>query len=343
MRTIHSSILALSLVALVGCKAIDAMDNTSDMKQNLGDMKSTTQGMATTTTNMDSNMQDLKRRATLGEGLKMLDDPENNREYAPPSAGLLAGAKLLAENMTQDELVDFFVVRLKEINATGPSPLEKDSSLSGYSPAYIYNFNKAKQVKVVGLEAIAAQIPQKEPASGTVSIEALIRDQIYGAGGARSDEVIALLQLRALFIQNFFLDSNVFAAGKKLNNLGKLRKAYGYAKDLKFIADLPFVDSIAFATESTAFIPTVYPPAKKHGEEGCKKDEEIAANPECQNSSAVPSFNDKFKEKIAPADWFSKISARIDSQMPESFTAANSPYAAEIAAIKADCDKNSGE
>lgn len=340
MRTNNSLILAFSFLAIVGCKANDAMDNTANMKEDLSQMKNTTQGMSATTNNMDANMQDLKRRATLGEGLKMLNDPENNREYAPPAAGLLAGAKLLAENMTPDELVDFFTVRLKEINATQPSPEATRPALVS-NERFTYEFNKAKQVKIIGLEAIAAQIPQKDPGTGSVSIEGLIRDQIYGAGGARSDEVLALLELRALFIQNFFLDSNVFAAGKKLNNLGKLRKAYGYAKDLQFIADLPFVDQITFATESTAFIPTVYPPAKKRGEEGCVKDEEIAANPDCNPTSTVPAFNETFKFTIAPADWFSKIAARIESQMPENFTASNSPYAAEIAAIKADCEKHS--
>jgi hypothetical protein len=320
------------------------MDNTTTMNSNLGDMKNTTQGMALTTNSMDNNMTDLKRKATLGEGLKMFNDPVNTQEYAPPAAGLLAGAKLIAENMTPDELVDFFVVRLKEINATQPDSIDqKPGLISNYTPRFIYNFNKAKQVKVIGLQAIAAQIPLREAAvKGTASIEGLIRDQLQGGGGARSDEVLALLQLRALFTQNFFLDGNIFAAGKKLNNVGKLRKAYGYAKDLQFIAELPFVDKIAFVTDSTAFIATVYPPAIKQGDEGCKTDKEMDENADCKPSRTSPSFDSSFKKTIAPQDWFSKIASRIDSQMPENFTASNSPYAAEIATIKEDCQLNSG-
>lgn len=347
MRNLQLLILASAFIALGGCKAIKAMDNTTTMKDDLSQMKDTTGGMAGTTASMEANMKELKRKATLGEGLKLFNDPINNKEFAPPAAGLLAGAKLLAENMTNEEMVDFFLLRLKEINTTKPDAIdERQNLISGFTEKFIYNFNKAKKVKVLGLQALAAQIPLRAASvSGTASIEGLIREQLQGAGGARSDEVLALLQLRAMFIQNFFLDANILADGKKLNNLGKLRKAYGYAKDLQFIAELPFVRDIAFKTDDFAFLPTVFAPKLPANDPLCdanRKDADgklIPVDKGCLKTSDVYKFDEKFVEKITPADNFFRISSRIKRDMPDAFQAAGSAYAREISEIQADCDR----
>src|SRR5262245_6873580 len=121
MRTfIKCSMLALSLAALAGCKAINAMDNTETMKNDLAAMKTTTGGMAGTTEDMKNTTLELKRKASLGEGLKNFNAPENNEEFAPPSDGLLAGASLIAENMSSEELMKFTLARLKVVNNTKP-------------------------------------------------------------------------------------------------------------------------------------------------------------------------------------------------------------------------------
>ena len=134
MRNLKLSMIALTLSTLAGCKAIEAMDNTETMKTDLAAMKSTTGGMADTTTGMRSTTEELKRKASVGEGLKLIDSPENQKEFAPPSKGLLAGAKLIAENMTSEELVKFFQAGLKEIRKTAPNTeLEGDrAALGGY-------------------------------------------------------------------------------------------------------------------------------------------------------------------------------------------------------------------
>ena len=87
--------LALSLSALVGCKAIDAMDNTDTMRADLAAMKQTTGGMAGTTEGMNSTTKELERKASIGAGLQLIQDPANTKEFTPPQANMLAGAKLM--------------------------------------------------------------------------------------------------------------------------------------------------------------------------------------------------------------------------------------------------------
>ena len=206
--------LALSLSALVGCKAIDAMDNTDTMRADLAAMKQTTGGMAGTTEGMNSTTKELERKASIGAGLQLIQDPANTKEFTPPQANMLAGAKLIAENMNSDELIQFMYAKLKELNKTVPDESKYDRRLlGGYSPEYVAQFNRAKQVQSVILQAVAAQIPQ-------AMVEKLIAEQIDGGGGRFSDTAYTILMLRAMFINSFYLDAGVFAT--EMNTIGKL-------------------------------------------------------------------------------------------------------------------------
>jgi len=335
MRIIQMSVLALSFTAFAGCKAINAMDNTETMKTDLAAMKSTTGGMANTTDDMNATTKELKRKASIGEGLKLIDSPENQREFAPPSKGLLAGAKLVGENMSSEELVKFFQAGLKEINNTKPDEMRKDDkgtytrwSLGGGH--YANEFNLRKQVQVVTLKAIAAQIPD-------AMIQTIVREQFQNGGGAQSDEAEALLMMRASFINDFFLGESVFATGKKLDNMGKLRNAFKYANQLEFLANLPNIERIKFVTTEDAFLPAILRRQINDGEEGCKGYEENSKNPQCKESVGdAPAFNEQLRASIAKP-WFKKIARKIDSEMPEDMRGGASPFAREIAEIKAEC------
>jgi|GEM_PF-4844403 len=329
MRIIQLSVFALSLSAIVGCKAIDAMDNTTDMKKDLAGMKQVTGGMAVTTNDMSDTTKELKRKASIGEGLKLIDAPENQREFAPPSKGLLAGAKLVAENMSSEELVKFFQAGLKEIRKTAPDELQKNSK-GEFKSSYNNEFNLRKQVQVVTLKAIAAQVPDE-------MIQKIISEQFQGGGGAQSDEAEAMLMMRASFISDFFLSESVFNTGKKLDNMGKLRNAFKYAKQLQFLAELPNIASIKFVTEDGTFLPAYVRRQVNEGEEGCKTAEENTINPACNPSLVdAPAFNEQLESTIAK-QWFKKIAKKIDSEMPEDMRGGSSPYAREIAEIKAEC------
>lgn len=332
MRIIQLSVFALSLSAIVGCKAIDAMDNTTDMKKDLAGMKQTTSGMATTTNDMNETTKELKRKASLGEGLKLIDAPENQQEFAPPSKGLLAGAKLVAENMTSEELVKFYQAGLKQINNTTPKEIERDRTLLGeFSPRYVFAFNEKKQVQVVTLKAIAALIPDD-------MIKTIIREQFQNGGGAQARAASALLMMRASFISDFFLTESVFETEEQLDNMGKLRNAFKYAKQLQFLAELPNADKISFKTRDGAFMRAVVPSEKvPFVDEECKTAELVNANPQCKASLGdAPSFNEQLDVKIAKP-WFKKIAKRIDSELPDDIRGGTSPYAREVAEIKAEC------
>lgn len=357
MKTFKLSLLALSLTALAGCKAIEAMDNTETMKTDLAAMKATTGGMADTTNGMKATTEELKRKASVGEGLKLIDAPENQKEFAPPSKGLLAGAKLIAENMTTEELVKFFQAGLKEIRKTGPNEVEMAAD-GTYPARYVAEFNRHKDVQVVTLQAIAAQIPQ-------AVIEKIVQEQLQGGGGAQSDETRDLLMLRAMFINNFFLSESVFATGKKLDNVGKLKNAMNYARQLKFVAELAkslgqkdvdlvkkeVADEVARACDGN----------KEDGTPKCSDQEKVAMadslTKEAVNKepitlivrdiympvgSTAKEYNDMLDVKVA-TPWFDKIAKRIDRDMPESLRGGASPYAYEIAAIKEECRREAPE
>ncbi len=332
MRPLPLFALALSVTALVSCKAVDAMDNTETMKSDLAAMKSTTGGMAGTTESMEATTRELKRKASIGEGLKLLDAPENNREYTPPQAGLLAGAKLVAENMNTDELIKFMYAKLKELNKTVPNEELYDRSLlGGYLPAYVAEFNRRKQVQLVALQAIAAQIPQD-------TIELLIKEQILGGGGRFSDTTYSVLMLRAMFINSFYLDAGVFSV--KLDNLGKLRDAFRYTSELQFITQLPFADKIKLEVNSSALLPPVIPavilPIDENYQESCVN---VQGNPDCRPTlGEVPDLSAALNLRGAQT-WWKKIVRKIGTlekpaEMPVEFLQGDSPYAREIEEIR---------
>jgi hypothetical protein len=111
-----------------------------------------------------------------------------------------------------------------------------------------------------------------------------------------------------------------------------------YARQLQFLADLPNVANIKFASKEGAFLPSVIPAVKLPSEEGCRVgDEGVATNPDCKASLGdAPAFNEVLDVKIAKP-WFKKIGIKIDKEIPEEIRGGASPYAREISEIKAEC------
>lgn len=194
---------------------------------------------------------------------------------------MLAGAKLIAENMNTDEIVKFFYAKIKEFNKTVADEAEFDRTQVGnYSAKYVAEFNRRKQVQFVTLQAIAAQIPQDlmttcarkvKAADGsaetvtypckrtTATIPAIIADQLSGGGGRFNDTVYNLLMLRAMFIDSFYLDNGVLSVSTVMDSMGKLEDAFTYVSQLQFLVDQAFAEKIKFEHEGTAFLPVVNP------------------------------------------------------------------------------------
>ena len=335
MRSIPLTLLALSVTALVGCKAIDAMDNTQTMKTDLAAMKTTTAGMATTTGAMRGSTDELKRLAQVGAGLDLIGKPENTKEFNPPQANMLAGAKLLAENMTSDEMIKFFYTKLKELNKTTADDSKFDRRLlGGYSTEYVAQFNRGKQVQAVILESVAAQIPQP-------MLEQLILEQIEGGGGRFSDTAYTLLMLRAMFINSYYLDAGVFST--TWDTIGKVRDAYTYTTQLQFIASLPYADKIQFTVEGPAFLPPVNAPALQQGDADYGPKCVTATPPDASCFATLgdaPNLNTTLDPGIAKT-WWKRIVKNIDRQLPDSLKNSNSPFAREVAEIRDNATRNS--
>jgi hypothetical protein len=339
-------LLALSLTVLAGCKAVDAMDNTETMKSDLAAMKQTTGGMSDTTHQLDNNMLELKRLATIADGKAELVKSENTRAYAPPSINLVVGAKEIAENMHSDELIQFLDGKLKELRESTPKDSEYNASLLGnYSPSYVLEFNLQQQVRIIALQAIAGQIPQ-------AMVEQLINEQIYGGGGRYIDSMNTTLMLRAMFIDSFFLDKGVFNTATPWSAIGELRDASEKTANLDFVASLPFAANISFVMPGTGFLPVINAP-ELHAVAGISDEAKAAqanyiakcvtqvpADAACfATVGDAPSFNVQLDPGMAK-HWWKKIAQNI-KKLPDSLKGSNSPYAREVAQLLEDAQRKS--
>ena len=325
MKTFKLSLLALSLTALAGCKAIDAMDNTETMKTDLAAMKNVTGGMATTTDDMKNTTTELKRVETIKTGIEWMSKPENRQSASVPATNLLIGAKRVAENMTAAELAEFLSRKLKELRKKTPTPIFMDAGFAGGRRAklkYMYEFNLDKQVDVVVLRSVSGLIPQ-------AVMERIIADQAHGGGGLFKRELYEILMLRAMFINEYKLGEDIF--GNKLDTLELVRDAFKFAKQLQFVVDLPDADRVAFKLDADQFLPSVLPAANQE----CTDDQLNTTPSECQPTLGdAPSYNEKLDRNVAKP-WFEKIAKRIDKDLSEELRGGT--YARELAEIKAEC------
>jgi hypothetical protein len=354
MRSLYLLPLAFTVI-LAGCKATDAMDNTQVMKDDLAQMKNTTSGMSQTTDKMKDSTNELTRLAKVADGKSDLDMSKHNYDFfLPPPAEILAGAKLVSENMTEAELIDYLFIRIKEMNEQVPDQnAQSDSVLGGYTKSYVNRFNNQQMVRGLILQAIAGQIPQS-------MVEQLISDQIYGSGGARSDVVLQTLKLRAKFLDEFLLNKDAFR--KPLTTIEDVRVAYNRISYLKFILNLPFAADIDFKVADTSFLPKWTPAKLKKGD----ADYDAKCNPQAppaqpgQPAQPAPQpsadcfptvtpyygFSDYAKplDKGADQQYWQKLDVAINGQafcdgtrsdpsVRANLLSGNSPYAEELAKI----------
>ncbi|MGZ3740292.1 MAG: hypothetical protein ACXVB9_13020, partial [Bdellovibrionota bacterium] len=323
------------LTALVGCKAIDAMDNTDTMKSDLAAMKQTTGGMAGTTNALDSNMVEAVRLAKVQAGMDALVKPENNLEYLPPQANMVVGAKLVAENMKSDELMQYLDGRYKELMNNGPDDSKSDGRLvGGYPASYVAKYNRKQQVQTAILQAIAGQIPQP-------MLQQLIQEQIYGGGGQYSDTLYAVLMLRVMFTNSFFLANGVMKPTIPMDTIGKVRDANTYINNIQFVASLPFQDKIKFSLDSGHFLQPVEAPDLAANDPKCTVAQK---DPGCLPTldsapSVVAAMNGDALLK-GDGGWWQKFANRIDEDALQPLRGGSSPYAHEIAEIKESALRN---
>ncbi len=238
MRTIIA-LIVISVSVLTGCKATQALDATIGMQGQMSSMIGTTKEMQTETSKLTEGI----RLQKVGEGLKMLNDPINGRNFFPPSPALLAGSKLFGENANSLELVEFFYATMKEIESAEIP--EWFTPGSAEQMAFERDFIRHNAVRVSALQAIAAHIPQNV-------VEQIIREQLFGGRGRFEDTAYQMLMFRAQFLKSYFLQEGVLATAP--DNVGELDKAHEYLNRLFFVIDLPDASKVAYKL-STKYLP----------------------------------------------------------------------------------------
>ncbi|NUM88119.1 MAG: hypothetical protein HUU37_02840 [Bdellovibrionales bacterium] len=232
------ALVAISILALSGCKATQALDATIGMQGQMSSMIGTTKEMQTETSKLTEGI----RLQKVGEGLKMLNDPVNGKNFFPPSPALLAGSKLFGENATSIELVEFFYATMKEVETTEiPEWVDTDAEKSAFAKELM----RHNAVRVSALQAIAAHIPQS-------TVEQIMREQLFGGRGRFEDTAYQMLMLRAQFLKSYFLQEGVLATAP--DNVGELDKAHDYLTKLFFVIDLPDAAKVAYKL-STKYLP----------------------------------------------------------------------------------------
>lgn len=224
-----SVLLALPFL-LAGCgKAGDAIDATIDMQKQMSSMVDTTKNMEEQT----KKLNDAIHLQKMDAALKTIYDEKNTKTVVPPSSGLMAGAKVFAEEGTAQELIEYTYVTLKEVDKAAI----EDSKQT--DPVAVAAFNHEKMIKILALEAIAAQTPE------SVVLQ-IVQEQISGGGGRYEDYAYNFLMLRAMFLLDFYLDSGVLS--DTVNNMGKLESAYTYLQSYELIAHFAFADRVGLKT-----------------------------------------------------------------------------------------------
>jgi hypothetical protein len=290
MKQLYPTLLLLVTAALAGCKATDAMDSAIDMQKQMSGLTSSTQDMEGQTKKLNDDGIRLQK---VGEGMKLMYDPEARKEFIPPPPEMLAGAKLVAENTTSTELIEFIYATIKYIDKVAPDDSKRDPATHNFPLAYATEYNhEIKHVNVGMLKAIAAQVPQ-------AMVEQVIAEQIEGGGGRYEDAALAMLMLRAQFLQDFYISEGVFEGD--VDNIGKLETAFQYVSNLEFIVDLPFASKIQFQSQGMLAPETDY------------------------NYQLDPNATKLFWKKIVKA---------VDN-LPDNLKADNSPYARRISEIRA--------
>lgn len=279
--------LVLAALALSGCKAVDAIDSTVAMSQKMdtmvAKMSSTQEGIDTTNIAV--------HRQTLDAALKQMLDDKNSKYLFPPT-GMLPGGEIFALEATPKELVEFTYLVMKEIESVRPDDERK------VDQAYLKEMDNDKMKKLTVLTVIAGQTPQEK-------VEAIIRNQIDGAGGRFENYAYNFLMARALFIKGFKVDEGVFA--NTMTNLGMIREGITYTSQLEFLVNTPFVAKVKLKT--TGF------------------------------NNADLNLDETLDTKMTKTLW-QRLARALDTELEQRFRADNSPYAREIAEMRETVQRN---
>jgi len=161
----------------------------------------------------------------LTVALQQMLAPANTENLTPPVRMFPYGKTFSQEAnpMEITEVCHSFLVDVKHGGQTEKaSPTEEDLRLKG------------RKISLAATGVIASFIPDEK-------LEEIIEEQII-RGGRYEDTAYVILLTRYLYLRDFFLASIVDKSERV--NLDSVRKAAAYFSDIKYIAQLSFVDRI---------------------------------------------------------------------------------------------------
>lgn len=336
MRKTSLTFFSLSVSLLAGCQAIDAMKNTDTMKSDLATMKATTADMSKTTSDMSATTNEMKaktaeleRKASVKAGMDIVQNPANLREYTPPQADMVAGAKLIAENMTADELIQYLDGRKRELEETAPDDTKRDRSVVGeFSADYVNEFNRHRQVQLMVLQAIAGQIPQ-------AMVERLVQEQASEGRGQYRNSLYAILMLRAMFIDSIFLKNDLLKVNHPTQTIDDVRAIKKHVGSIHFINALPFADRVAYHLEG--FLPPVVKASLPVNDPQCTGE---TKSPDCADHLGEPALYDVTLAADMAKRLWGEFVRRLDKPALKPLRDGSSSFAREIEETRAEAVRN---
>jgi len=285
------AVIAMSL-SLSACGLFDMPNKMDDTNGKIDKTNHTTEGLSSkiTTTNetakelgnkLDRTNQSLDKtesglhKQTLLVALKDMFDPEHTKSLVPVPFGMFAGGKTFAEELREDEVVDWFYAETKDIKSNAPDESQKIlipvlkpaiDSVTGsvefvaqyddrihnghkfkvpqtewaFPIRYVDSFNNKKDIMLNAMQVVAGFLPQS-------MMERLVQDEIAN-GGIREQTVYLILDLRDQFKRGALLKNSLFE--DRLKNFKQYKEAFTHVFDLEYIAELPYAKQIQEITVS---------------------------------------------------------------------------------------------
>lgn len=268
------SVLSLAVIAS-GCDMMqmpDKMDQTKSLIAATTDQVARTNDEVKKTNTQMSDVNDAIHKQTLLVALNDMYDAKNTAMLVPVPFGMFAGGKTFAEKATENELVDWFYAKYKELRESTPDDSQRvavpvllpkfDANGNKYFEArydvqtrgdaqyavpkmdwvfprsYIENFNSKLDIAFDSMQVVASFIPQS-------MIEEMVEKEV-GNGDLREQTVYMILNLRDAFTRGALLKNSLYE--DKLKNLKQVTESIRLVGNLEYIAGLDSVGEIAKTT-----------------------------------------------------------------------------------------------
>lgn len=218
--------LIILVPVAVGCSKID---KALDMPEKMDNMQEQL---------LETN--ESVRLQKIGIAKENLEKPENAVILQPIPFGLMAWAKVFAENATTEEISAQTYLYLKEINSAVHGTANNPNGIpEKYTAEEAAAINQREMHRYTISQSIAGLMPDAVTAQ-------LIKDQI-DVDGRYKNTALSILMMRFSFIRDVLLKSSLLS--DDTTDVGSVEKAVEYVSSMDTIARLPYVSSIKVSAQ----------------------------------------------------------------------------------------------